>query len=94
MKSTWEAELSIYKMVKAGTTIKLPYVWSHTPGGTTDPKDIEFKLEEDMHLGEAMEQLEALALDYVKSQGAEDIRHYFIESAEHVGDTILLSWGT
>lgn len=94
MKSTWESETSIFEMIMKGTTIVMPCVWSRVGKEQTPSKDISIVIDKEMAIGEAVELVEAEALSFVKSHGADDIRHYFIESLSINGTTITLETGT
>jgi hypothetical protein len=94
MKSTWEADISMFSEVKKGVKIILPHVWSRTDKGQTTPQDISLVVEHDMPIGQAVEMLEVKALEYVKSRGADDIRHYYIEDLSIQNNTITLVTGT
>lgn len=94
MKSTWECEQSIFEVVKSGTIVVLPYIWSHTDQGVTPAKDIQVTIDADMNIGQALELAEEKALEYVQSHGANNIRHYFIEGVTRSGNKISFGLGT
>lgn len=81
-KSTWNCEENPKLEVKKGTIVVLPYVWAHTRQGMTPHKDIEVEIDNDCTLLDALCRVEDAATEYVKSHGADDIRHYFIEGVE------------
>ena len=87
-KSIWSCDINASKIIFAGTKIKLPYVWAHTDQGITSSKDIEIILDQDMPLHEALFQVEQAALAFVKSEGASDIRQYFIEGV-YIGEEMI-----
>lgn len=67
-----------------------PFMIEHT----TPDKDIEIILTEDCRVIDALAQLEKAATEYVQSEGAEEIRHYFIEHVRFDDGSVEFGWGT
>ena len=94
-KSTWDTDVSRQTQIKAGTKVRLNYVWAYTQKGEMTPnKDIEITVNSDCILVDALCQVEAAATEFVKSQGASDIRHYYIEDVIFTADAVEFVFGT
>lgn len=93
-KSTWDCPVDPNEVVPAGTTAIFPYVWGFKEEGLTPPKDMIVVLEKDLTYGEVLELVEKEALDYVTSQGASDIRHYYIEDIQFKDGILTFIYGT
>jgi hypothetical protein len=95
-QSIWSCEFSPNTLVKSGYTISIEHIWSHTDDGLTASKDISITLNDDCILSDALHYLEKEALIYVKSQGADYLRQYYIENV-NIDDklkTIEFGYGT
>ena len=79
-KSTWSSSQNWRKIIKKGVVAILPHVWSPMSNGElTKSVDIKVTLGADMSIGDALALLEKEALVFLMSQGADHMRHYFIE---------------
>jgi hypothetical protein len=95
-QSIWSCEFDPNTPVKSGYTVLIEFIWSHTDDGLTPSKDISITLKDDCILSDALHYLEKEALVYVKSQGADYLRQYYIENVS-VDDnlkTIKFGYGT
>ncbi|MEA1987795.1 MAG: hypothetical protein U9N57_01140 [Pseudomonadota bacterium] len=93
-ESTWVAKIDMCTPVKANTKVILPSVWANTDKGQTDTKNIQIILSEESTLKDALIAVENAATEFVRSQGASEIRRYFIENVIIENDKVEFIWGT
>ncbi len=93
-KSTWDCSIDQNTIAPAGTTAIMPYIWGFIEKGLTPHKDITVVTEKDLTYAEILELLEQAALEYVTSQGAIDIRHYYIEDIRFNNGVLQFVYGT
>jgi len=94
-KSIWCDGVKKTLMIPENTRVVFPYVWTYDKQNQiTEPKDIEFITPCKCPLILAILMLEQIALSYVKSTGADDIRQYFIEGTRIVNSDLHIIWGT
>lgn len=93
-KSIWSCDIEPFIKIRKGTPALLSYVWGYVEDGLTDAKDIKVEAADWMSLAELLCQLEEKALEYIKSQGGNDIRQYYIEDVLFTGDGIEFVYGT
>lgn len=94
IKSIWSCDVNPADIIKKGMTVLLPHVWGYVKDGITTATDIEILIKKDCTIAEALILVEESALEYVESQGADDIRQYYIEGVKFTDNRVEFIWGT
>lgn len=95
MRSIWACDVPTTHVFPTNSIVVFKYIWSPRRDGThTPPKDIEYILTEPTMFGTCVGILEDMALRYVKSQGANHLRQYYIEGYKEDTPFIEILLGT